>query len=57
VYEEVARMYGYENIEAMPLSSVVELPKTSPLVNLIRKVEEVCVRNYKFDQVESYPRV
>jgi phenylalanyl-tRNA synthetase beta chain len=57
VYEEVARIYGYENIESKSLQSDVSLPKTYSLVNLIRKMEETFVRNYKFDQVETYPRV
>ncbi len=57
VYEEVARIYGYENIESKSLQSDISLPKTSSLVNLIRKMEESFVRNYRFDQVETYPRV
>jgi phenylalanyl-tRNA synthetase beta chain len=57
VYEEIARIYGYENISSIPLMAEVFLPKTSSLVNLIRKIEETFVRNFKFDQVETYPWV
>jgi phenylalanyl-tRNA synthetase beta subunit len=57
VYEEIARIYGYENIDAKTLQSGVSLPKTSSLVNLIRKIEELFVRDYKFNQVETYPWV
>jgi hypothetical protein len=35
----------------------ISLHKTSSLVNLIRKIEETFVRNFEFDQVETYPWV
>ncbi|HKL44051.1 MAG TPA: phenylalanine--tRNA ligase subunit beta [Candidatus Absconditabacterales bacterium] len=57
VYEEIARLYGYENIEPVSLKSEVSLSKTSNLIGLIRKIEETFVRNYDFDQVETYPWV
>lgn len=57
IYEEVARIYGYENIESTPLMAEIELSKTSTLVKLIRKIEETFVRNFKFNQVETYPWV
>jgi len=57
VYEEVARLYWYENIDSMTLKSEVSLSKTSSLIWLIRKIEETFVRNYNFDQVETYPWV
>jgi hypothetical protein len=41
----------------MPLKAEVALPKTSSLVNLVRDIEENFVKNYKFDQVETYPWV
>jgi hypothetical protein len=41
----------------MPLKSEVALPKTSSLVDLVRDIEELFVKNYNFDQVETYPRV
>ena len=57
VYEEVSRLYGYENIDSIPLRSEVALSNTSSLVDLVRNFEEAFVKNYKFDQVETYPRV
>jgi phenylalanyl-tRNA synthetase beta subunit len=57
VYEEIARLYGYENIDSITLKAEVALPKTSSLVNLVRKVEESFVKIYNFDQVETYPWV
>jgi len=32
VYEEIARLYGYENIEPVSLKSEVSLSKTSNLI-------------------------
>jgi len=57
VYEEVARIYGYEKIPNVAMKSEISLPKTSSLVKLSRAIEESFVRDFGFDQVETYPWV
>lgn len=57
VYEEVARIYGYEKIPTTSLKSDVSLPKTPSMVKLSRAIEESFVRDFGFDQVETYPWV
>jgi len=57
VYEEVARIYGYEKIPSTALKSNVSLPKTPSMVKLSRIIEECFVRDFWFDQVETYPWV
>lgn len=57
VYEEVARIYGYEKIPNVAMKSNVVLPKTPSLVKLSRSIEESFVRDFGFDQVETYPWV
>lgn len=55
IYEEVARIYGYEKIPNIPMKSEISLPKTSSLTNLARNLEDCFVRDFWFDQVETYP--
>lgn len=55
LYEEIARIYWYNNIQEKPIKSDVVLPKTSSLVNLVRELEEIFVRDFNFNQVETYP--
>ncbi len=57
IYEEVARIYWYEKIPNIAMKSDVSLPKTPSLVKLSRSIEESFVRDFGFDQVETYPRV
>ena len=57
VYEEVARIFGYEKIPSTSLKSDVSLPKTPSMVKLSRAIEESFVRDFEFDQVETYPWV
>lgn len=57
VYEEVARIYGYEKIPNVAMKSEISLPKTPSLVKLSRSIEESFVRDFGFDQVETYPWV
>ena len=57
VYEEVARIYWYEKIPNVAMKSEISLPKTSSLVKLSRAIEESFVRDFGFDQVETYPWV
>lgn len=55
VYEEVARIYWYEKIPNVAMKSAISLPKTPSLVKLSRSIEESFVRDFGFDQVETYP--
>lgn len=57
IYEEVARIYGYEKIDEAPLLSEFKNVPYTPYVSLNRKLEEVLVRNLGFVQTETYPWV
>lgn len=57
LFEEVARIYGYDLIEALPMIWDVTHIPYSGLVQAQRVIENYLVRNASFDQVESYPRV
>lgn len=57
IYEEVARIYGYEQIENLPLLSTVENIPYSDYVSIQRKLEDILVRNFAANQIETYPRV
>lgn len=57
IYEEVARIYWYEKIDSKNLYSDISLSKTPSLINLINNIEEIFVKKYNFNQVESYPWV
>lgn len=57
IYEEVARIYGYEQIENIPLLSTVENIPYSDYVSVQRKLEDILVRNFAANQIETYPRV
>lgn len=55
--EEIARIYGYDNIESKSTTRNIENPKHHPLVKLQQIIEDILVRDCKMDQVETYPRV
>lgn len=55
IYEEVARIYGYERIQALPLLSTIANTPYVPMVSLIRKLEECVVQDFHMDQTETYP--
>ena len=55
IYEEVARIYGYDKIQTLPLMSVAEHVPYTDEVNIQRKVEDVLVRNFACNQTETYP--
>ncbi len=57
IYEEVARIYGYSQIENIPLlSDTVHVPYT-PYVAIQRKLEDILVRTIGCNQTETYPRI
>ena len=55
IYEEVARIYGYEKIENSVLMTEIKNIEYGDYVWLQRKLEEIAVKNLNFDQVETYP--
>lgn len=57
IYEEVARIYWYDNIPTKSMQSEISLPETSVLTNLSRDMEDIFVKYFGFDQVETYPWV
>ena len=57
VYEEVARIYGYDQIENIPLLSNIAYKPYTEYVALQRKLEDILVRTIGCDQTETYPRI
>ena len=57
IYEEVARIYGYDQIENLPLLSKTEYIPYNEYVAIPRKLEDILVRNIGCDQTETYPRI
>lgn len=55
IYEEVARIYGYDKIQTLPLMSVAAHVPYTDEVSIQRKVEDVLVRNFACNQTETYP--
>lgn len=56
LYEEVARIYGYENIEAQTMrNSETKYVPYSPEVKAQRLVEDYLIGEAHMDQVETYP--
>lgn len=57
IYEDVARIYGYDQIDNLPLLSTTTYIPYNEYVALQRKIEDILVRNIHCNQVETYPRV
>jgi len=57
IYEEVARIYGYSQIENLPLLSETKYTPYTAYVTLQRKLEDILVRTLWCHQVETYPRI
>jgi len=55
IYEEVARIYGYDQIESLPLLSKTEHIPYNDYIAIQRKIEDILVRNIGCNQVETYP--
>jgi phenylalanyl-tRNA synthetase beta subunit len=55
IYEEIARIYGYDKIDAQPLLSPIENAAYTPYVAMTRKLEELLVERFGFVQTETYP--
>lgn len=57
IYEEVARIYGYEMIDNSVLMTEMSNIEYGAYVSIQRKLEDIVVKNLNFDQVETYPRI
>ncbi len=55
LFEEVIRIYGYENIKWKDLYKVMENVPYSEKIEITRLVEEVFVEDFRFIEVETYP--
>ena len=55
IFEEVIRIYGYENINWKELTKVMENTPYSEKVEITRLAEEVFVEDFRFTEVETYP--
>ncbi|MFZ2718698.1 MAG: phenylalanine--tRNA ligase subunit beta [Candidatus Absconditicoccaceae bacterium] len=55
IYEEVARIYGYEMINNSALMTEMSNIEYGGYVSIQRKLEDIVVKNLNFDQVETYP--
>ncbi len=57
IHEEVARLYWYDKIPNQTLYWSLEPNTFLPFVKTQREIEEFLVLHWKFDQLETYPRV
>ncbi|MFA7298777.1 MAG: phenylalanine--tRNA ligase subunit beta [Candidatus Absconditabacterales bacterium] len=57
IYEEIARIYGYDQIENIPLLSDMVYTPYTPYVAIQRQLEDILVRTIGCDQTETYPRI
>ena len=55
LYEEIARLYGYNRIEPVISDEAVSYKPFRGLVELNRICEDVLVNAYKADQLQTYP--
>jgi len=55
IYEEIARIWGYENIKWKPLISKIEYVPYSIFIKFNQDLEDIFVRDFRFDQIETYP--
>jgi len=55
IYEDVARIYGYDQIESLPLLTEMKYTAYTDYVALQRKLEDILVRTISCDQTETYP--
>ena len=55
IAEEVARIWGYDQIEEQPLLAQLKNQAMSEEVTILRTVEEFMVEQMRFDQIETYP--
>ena len=57
IYEEIIRLYGYENIPAQTPQVALTHEPYSPRVALMRKTESLLSQDLRADYIETYPWV
>lgn len=57
IYEEVARISGYDNIKLIPLIMHTKLTEYPDDIKVTRIIESSLTEQCKYTQIESYPRV
>ena len=57
IYEEVARIYGYDQIKNIPLLGEIKNTPYSDYIAIQRKLEDILVRTIGCNQTETYPRI
>lgn len=55
IYEEAARLYGYERIPSLPLLAEINNTPYTQEVWIQRALEDTLVRNFHAVQTETYP--
>lgn len=55
IYEEVARIYGYDKIPEMEIKTTMKNPGYSKSAQITRIIEDIFVKDNGFNQVETYP--
>lgn len=53
IYEEIARIVGYENLWTQTMKTSAT-PQLNPIPGIVRRLEDVMVMKYGYDQVETY---
>lgn len=56
IYEEIARIYGYDNIPENQFLGKISSPNQTNIYTVNRKSEDFWLAN-KYNQVETYPRI
>lgn len=57
VYEEIARLYGFDRIKTQSYSTQINFVPLSKTVQQQRAFEETLRGDFQFDQLETYPRL
>jgi len=55
ITEEIIRIYWYEHVKWLPVLGDIQYTPYIPTVDLIRKLEDIFVQDFHFDQTETYP--
>lgn len=55
ITEEIIRIYGYEKVKWLPVLSDVQYTPYIPTVDFMRTLEDIFIKDFHFDQTESYP--
>ncbi len=55
LYEEIARIIGYDTIETKTLMQTMDTTDYPSDIALVRTIEETLVKERKYNQIETYP--